>query len=53
MRVELAQDLAHHAGTLAVGPRVQQAQLVHGVQDAAVDWLEAVAHVWQGAAYDD
>ncbi len=49
----LAQDLADDAGALFVGLVGPQAQVVHGVQDAAVDRLEAVAHVGQGAGDDD
>ena len=44
-----------HAGWRAAAPErlvVLQAQLVHGVQDAAVHRLEAVAHIWQRTAHN-
>ena len=53
MRMELAQHVAHRArgfGELGVGGEVQ---LVHGVDDAPLHRLEAVAHVRQGAFADD
>src|SRR3712207_6660231 len=53
MGVVVAHDLADDLGALRVGPRRAEAQLVHAVQDAAVDGLEAVAHVGQRAPDDD
>ena len=53
VRMELTQHLADDAGGLAVGPVGPQPHLVHGVQDAAVYRLEAVAGIGQRAADDD
>jgi hypothetical protein len=58
VRVELAQHVAHHAGALhRLGRRCwagkAQAHAVHGVQDAALHRLLAVAHIGQRAALDD
>jgi hypothetical protein len=51
--VILADDLADRPGRLLVGLVGEDARLVHGVEDAAVDRLQAVAHVGQGARRDD
>jgi hypothetical protein len=51
--VVLAQHLAHHTGALLEGPAGGEAEVVHCVEDAAVDGLEAVADVGQRAADDD
>ena len=48
-----AQHVAHAGGRLLEGLVVGQVVLVHGVQDAAVDRLQAVPHVGQGPAHDD
>ena len=48
VRVELAHDLAHHAGALDVAAVRPQAHLAHHVQDAPLDRLEAVPGVGQG-----
>ena len=50
VRVVLAHDLAHHAGALVEGAVRAVAAVEHRVQHAAVDGLEAVADVRQGAA---
>ena len=52
VRVEVTHHVADHARALAVGARRLQAGLVHRVEHAAVDRLEAVAHVRQRAADD-
>ena len=51
--VVAAQDVAHAGGGLFEGLVTGQVVLVHGVEDAAVDGLEAVTDVGQGAALDD
>ena len=51
--VVFADDIAHHPGGLLVGLVVVIAHLVHGEQDAPVDGLETVSHIWQGPAHDD
>ena len=51
--VVVTHDLADDAGGLGEGGGGTVAAVVHGVQDAAVDGLEAVAHVGQGAPDDD
>ena len=53
VRVVLADDLADRPRTLLVRAVGEDAGLVHGVQDAPVDGLQAVAHVRQGARRDD
>ena len=53
VRVVLAHHLADDRGALAVARGGGQAHLVHRVEDPAMDGLEAVAHVGQGAADDD
>ena len=45
VRVELAHDLAHHAGALDVAAVRPQAHVTHHVQDAPLHRLEAVAGV--------
>jgi hypothetical protein len=52
VRVVLTHHVADDAGGLLVGLRAVVAAILHGVQDAAVDRLEAVAHVREGAAHD-
>ena len=52
VRMELADDVADHAGAFLVGAVGVELQLAHGVQDAPVHGLEAVAHVGQRAAHD-
>src|SRR5690606_13486831 len=46
-------DLADDAGALRMLAVRRQAHLVHAVQDAALDRLEAVADVWQRPVDDD
>ncbi|MBP1770654.1 MAG: hypothetical protein H6P96_1272 [Candidatus Aminicenantes bacterium] len=53
VRMVLADDVADDAGRLLVGLVVVGAALVHGVEDAAVDRLEAVLDVRDGPADDD
>ena len=50
--VEFLQHLAHYARALGVLAAGDEIHLVHGVEDAAVDGLEAVADVGQGAPDD-
>ncbi len=52
MRVVLAEHLADDAGGLAVGAVDADAHIVHGVQDATLDRLEAIACIRQGARHD-
>ena len=53
VRVILADNVADGTGRLHMRTVRRVAGLVHGVQDAAMDRLQAVAHVGQGAADDD
>ena len=53
MRVVVAHDVADDLGGLGVLLVELKAHLLHAVEDAAVDGLEAVAHVGEGAANDD
>ena len=52
VRVVLAHHLADDRGALAVRAGRRQAHLAHRVEDPAVDRLEAVADVGQGARHD-
>src|SRR5699024_3483190 len=47
------QNIAHGGGALAVGLVLGEAVFIHGVEDAPVDGLEAVADVGQRPADDD
>jgi hypothetical protein len=49
----LAHDFADDAGAFARGAVGLQTHLLHGVENAAVDGLESVADIGQGAADDD
>jgi hypothetical protein len=49
----LAEHLADDAGALLVRRRRAKRQLVHGVQDASLDRLQAVPHVRERASGDD
>ena len=51
--VVAAQHVTDTGGGLLEGLIHGQAVLIHGVEDAAVDGLEAVPHVGQGTALDD
>jgi hypothetical protein len=51
--VVAAEDIADDAGALAVGRVVAHAHLAHGVEDAALDWLQAVTHIGQSPGGDD
>ena len=53
MGMVFAQHVAHDAGALAKRLVGRHAQFVHGVQDAPVHGLEAVAHIRQGTVDDD
>ncbi len=53
VRVVLAHHLADDGRALAVGARRAEPHLAHRVQDPAVDGLEAVTDVRQGAGDDD
>ncbi len=48
-----AEHVANAGGGFFEGFVVRQAVLIHGVEDAAVDGLQTVAHIGQGAANDD
>ena len=48
-----AHYVADDAGALAGGAIGLEAHLLHGVENAAVDGLESVADIGQGAADDD
>jgi DNA gyrase subunit A len=50
--MELAHDLAHHAGALDVAAVRPEAHLTHHVQDPALDRLEPVTGVRQGPGVD-
>ena len=52
VRVQLAHHLADHPGALHVRGVGTDAHVVHRVEDAALDGLEAVAGVRQGAGVD-
>ena len=51
--VELAERVTDHAGRLAIPAVPRQAHLVHGIEHAAMDRLEAVADVGQRPPDDD
>ncbi len=53
VRMVLAQNLTHNPGALLVGLVGCHPQVVHTVQYAAVDGLEAVADIRQSPAHDD
>ena len=53
VRVVLADDVADHAGGLLVGLVPVVTELAHGMQDAPVHGLQAVANIGQRAADDD
>ncbi len=53
VRMVLAEHLADDAGGLLIGGVRADAHVVHGVQNAPVDGLEAVASIRQGAGDDD
>ena len=53
MGVVPAQHVAHAGGGLLEGLVAGQVVLVHGVEDAPVDGLQAVPHVGQRPAHDD
>ena len=50
--VVLAHHLTHDRSALAIGGAAREAHLTHRVEDAAVDRLEPVAHVWKGTRHD-
>ncbi len=53
MRMVLTDNLADRPGRLLVRTVGVDAALVHGVEDATVDGLQAVTHVGQGTSGDD
>ena len=53
VRVEAADDVTDDAGGLLVRPVMQIAQLAHGMEDAPVNRLEAIANIGKRAAHDD
>ena len=53
MGMVLAHDLADGPCRLLVGLVRRDAGLIHGVEDAAVDRLQAIAHIGEGAGHDD
>ncbi len=53
MGVVAAQHVAHAGGGFLEGLVGSEVILVHGVEDTAMDGLEAVPDVGQGAALDD
>ena len=53
MGVVAAQHVAHAGGRLLEGLVRGQIILIHGVEDAPVDRLQAVPHVGQRPAHDD
>ena len=52
MRVVVAHHVARDLGRLAKAPGRREAQLAHGVEDAAMDGLEPIARVGQRAVHD-
>ena len=52
VRVELAHDVADHAGAFLEPRRRIQPQLLHGVDQPAMDRFQPVAHVRQAALHD-
>ncbi len=50
--VVLTKHLTHHTGALPVGPVAGQSQLIHGVKNAPVHRLEAIAGIGQGPTHD-
>ena len=52
MGVVLAKDVTNDAGTFAVRTIGGKPQLLHRKQDAALHWLEAVAHIGEGPPHD-
>ena len=52
VRMEFAEHFADDFRALAIRLRGGEAELVHAVENAAMDGLEAVAHVGQGAPDD-
>ena len=53
MRVVLAEHVADDGSRLLVAPPRHQAQLVHGVEDPAVNRLQAVTNVGKRTGDDD
>ena len=53
VRVVLTHHLADDRGALAIGGSCGEAHLAHGVQDAAVYWLQPVANIRECARDDD
>ena len=53
MGMVFAQHLANNSGGFFVGRSGAIAHILHRVENAAVHWLEAVAHIRQGARDND
>ena len=53
VRVVFTEHLTDDTGALAVGAALGDVHVPHGVDDAALHGLEAVAHIGQGAGNDD
>src|SRR5436190_11830137 len=49
----LTENISDYARALFRGPVEIQAHLAHGVQNAAMDWLQAVANIRQRSTDDD
>ena len=47
-----AEHFTHDTGGFAIGAVQADAHIVHGVQDAALDRLETIAGIRQGACHD-
>ena len=50
--VVLTKYLTDHTGAFPVGPVAGETQLIHGVKDAPVHRLEAIAGIGQGPTHD-
>ena len=50
--VVLTHDISHHTGRLLVGLIMGHALLIHGIEYAPVNGLEAVSHIRQGPSND-
>ena len=50
--VVLTHDFTDDRGALAIRGASGEAHFAHGVEDAAVDGLEAVTHIWKGSGHD-
>ena len=48
-----SQHVTNHRGALTGLSIVVQALLVHGVENAPMNRLESIPHVWQGTTHND